>query len=135
LKRKLIILGGVLLLGAVAWFGLRSPAPAILATLSRDDQAKVRRVVKHEIWRRAFPSASWAGLKQGAGDLGRLVTEKICAIDEGLPGFVQVQTRSRCGKYYYFLAKQPEGWCVTAKGTKTFMLLPVDREPLHPFLR
>lgn len=126
----LLVVGTVTVIGAVllVWLHPRS-SPTIPGDLSREDFSRIQHVTHRDMWRRAFPNASWQTIKQSPRSLYRLATSRISQIHtRASKDSVEVQIGSRFGDCYYLLEKcrrDTGGWNWRVLGTGPLRLVSV----------
>jgi hypothetical protein len=117
-----VIAGLVVALSSVVmWQMLKGPQIRVDGNLSREDVDEVKRVVRREAWRRAFPDFSWSTIKEVPGKL-KPIEARIYYMSVLDNGQVFVNTTTERGAnieknptYFYTFAKKSNGWrCVSS---------------------
>jgi len=77
--------------------------------LTQEKFGQIRRAIRHEMWRKAFPSMSWRTLQEVPHSLCVLATSRIREVEllGGSPDLIQVRTQSRFGDYFFMLERGP----------------------------
>ena len=94
----------------------RSPV-RIRGTISEADQTEILKLVRRDMWQRAFPGFSWAMIRRAPVSLFRIGTSRIGEIllaPQPSPYSIQV-AQVGSAKWYWLLRRGPKGWVIESE--------------------
>src|ERR1035437_2539249 len=95
----------------------RSPV-RIRGSLSEADQVEILKLVRRDMWQRAFPGFSWATIRMAPVSLFRIGTSRLNEIlvaPQPSPYSIQVAGKFGSAKRYWLLRRGPKGWAIDSE--------------------
>jgi len=109
-----LVLFVVACFGIFAWSASR-PIPVIGGVLPKEEQNRIRQIVKHEMWKHEFPDSSWKTISRCPRALCELAAARLGLIEILRPNMIEVAVRSHFGIYYFRLWKREGAWLVQSR--------------------
>jgi|SRR5579872_2870110 len=115
-NRILLAMAIAALIGFLVWQVLRDrPQIQVLGSLPTEDLVQIQRVVRHEIWRGAFPDFSWRTVRRLPSAVRSRTGKHALRVETSSAGRVRVTLGVRgetnvLVPEQYTLRKGPKGW-------------------------
>ena len=125
-KQKVILclmalscLVALIAIGIIVHQNLPSRPPVrVRGSLSETDRLEILKLVRRDMWQRAFPGLSWSTIRMAPLSLYRLGTARINEVlvaPQPSPYSIQVAGRFGAAGRYWLLKRGPKGWAIQSE--------------------